>query len=220
MNRRSQMVLLLSATLMIGACAPSVAPTSAPTLPAVDTPTLPPSPSPSVTPLSPATLEPCPTGYTRYGGSEIAFSACYPEGWVVSAKRDVENEFTQVTFSPPADAVGAGLRFISVSAQPAAQGASDQDFIQEINNWLLQEYYDRLLLNPQLTEVDGYRGVDAAYEVRIVLQRRVVDLTRWITALRANGQSWFIEVAGRTEYRDELERMRAHFLTSFHVHGF
>jgi len=219
MNRSSRLVFVLSAALALVACAPAASPTGTATLPAVNTPTLPPSPSPSATPLSPATLEPCPTDYTRYGGSEIAFSACYPEGWVVSTKRDAETELTQVTFSPPADAVGAGLRFISVSAQPAPDDATDQEFIQEINNWLLLEYYDRLLLNPQLTEVDGYRAVDAAYEVRIVLQRLAVDLTRWITALRANDQSWFIEVAGRTEYRDELERMRAHFLTSFHVHA-
>jgi hypothetical protein len=217
MNRPSRAVLVLSAVLILAACAPSVAPTSTPGLPVADTPTLPPSPTPSATPVSPRTLEPCPVGYTRYGGSDIAFSACYPEGWVVSAKRDAENEFTQVTFSPPAGAEGAGLRFVSVSVQPAFENYTDEDFFQEIDNWLLLEYYDRLLVSPQLTEVDGRRAVHAAYEARIVLQRRVVDLTRWITALRANDLRWFIEVAGRTENRDELERMRAHFLASFHI---
>ena len=217
MNRPSRIGWILSAVLVLVACAPLAAPTSTPTLPAVDTPTSLPSPAPSATPVDPGAPGPCPTGHTLYGGSEITFSACYPEGWVVSAKRDAENEFTQVTFSPPAGAEGAGLRFISVSVQPAFEIYTDQDFLKEINNWLLQEYYDRLLLNPQLVEVDGYRAVDAAYEARVVLQRGVVDLTRWITALRANDLRWFIEVAGRTENRDELERMRAHFLASFLV---
>lgn len=221
MNRPSRAVLILSAVLVLAACAPAAAPTRTATLPAADTPTALPSPSTTVptraTPESALTLGPCPTGYTRYGGSEIAFSACYPKGWVVSAKWDVENEWTQLTFSPPAEVEGAGLRFISVTVQPASETDTDQDFLQEIENWLLLEYYDRLLLNPQVTEVDGYRAVDAAYEVRLVLQRRVVDLTRWITALRANDLHWFIEVAGRTENRDELERLRGQFLASLHV---
>jgi len=216
MNQRPTIAVALCVLLVLAACGPATAPTSAPTM-AVDTPTPPPSPTASATPVSGGVDGGCPAGYTLYGGSDLAFSACYPQGWVVSSQRDAENEFTRVTFSPPSGVEGAGLRFVSVSTQPAIAGYTDQDFIQEIDNWLMQEYYDRLLLNPQITEVGGYRAVDAAYEARIALQRRVLDLTRWVTALRANDQRWFIEVAGQTQNRDELERMRARFLTSFHV---
>jgi hypothetical protein len=145
----------------------------------------------------------------------MGFSACYPEGWLVSTSEDPSSELMRVAFNPPEGSRGAGLRFISVSTTPALPAFTDEEFLQEIDDWLQQEYYQRLLTQPHIILVDEHRAVDAAYEARVVLGREVVDMTRWVTALRAHDQRWFIDVAGRTQYREELERIRAQFLAYF-----
>jgi hypothetical protein len=147
----------------------------------------------------------------------MGFSACYPEGWLLSTSEDPEFELLRVTFSPPQNSKGAGLRFITVSTTPALPIFTAEEFLQEIDNWLQQEYYQRLLTQPHIVLVDEHNAVDAAYETRVVLGREVVDVTRWVTALRAHGRRWFIDVAGRTQYREEIEGIRAQFLTHFRV---
>jgi hypothetical protein len=148
---------------------------------------------------------------------KVGFAACYPEDWLVAKQEDRAAELVRVTFSPPSGAEGAGLRYVSVSTSPAFADGTAEDFVQEINNWLRQEYYRRLLSPPGFLTIDGHKAVDAAYESQVVLGRQVADITRWVTAFRAHDQRWFIDVAGRSESRDELERIRAQFLAHFRV---
>jgi hypothetical protein len=153
-----------------------------------------------------------------YVDYEAGFVACYPTNWVVVTQREgADSDLTKVTFSPAAGAAGAGLRYVSVTTTPALEDFTDEEFLQEINNLLREEYYRRLLAEPRFVTVDQRRAVDAAYEARVVLGRQVVDLTRWVTAFRANDRRWFIDFAGRTESRGELERIRAQFLVHFRV---
>jgi hypothetical protein len=51
----------------------------------------------------------------------------------------------------------------------------------------------------------------------VVLGREVVDITRWVTAFRAHRKRWFIDVTGRTEYRDDIEGIRGQFLAHLKV---
>jgi hypothetical protein len=152
-----------------------------------------------------------------YVDSQVGFVACYPMGWVVSKQEEADTELSRVTFSPAAGAAGSGLRYASVAASPALAEFTDEDFLQDMDNWLRQEYYRRLLTTPRLITVDEHRAVDASYEAQVILGRQVVDVTRWVTVFRAHDQRWFLDFAGRTEFRDELERIRAQFLVHFRV---
>jgi hypothetical protein len=123
----------------------------------------------------------------------------------------------RVDFTAPPGSQGAGLRFIAVSTSPALQDWTDEEFLQDIDNWLRQEFYQRLLAQPHIVMVDEHRAVNAAYEARVVLGREVVEITRWVTAFRAHGKRWFIDVTGRTEYRDDIEGIRGQFLAHLKV---
>ncbi len=203
MDRRFGFACLLALLLLPSACdrPPKLTPTFTPTI----------APYPAPTPL------PCPDGYKLYADNEMGFSACFPLDWVLSKKRDPENRLTRVSFNAPAGTTGAGLRFISVSVSPAVPASSEEQVLQEMNNWLLQEYYQALLTRPRFILVDGRRSVDAGYEATVVLGREAVKVTRWVTILLAEDQQWFVDVAGRSEYRDELEQLRSQFLSSFHL---
>ena len=219
MNQGSSLTRILVITVLLAGCSSAGTPVPTPTR------TVEPTPLPNLTQvlLPTATLATvrtpllCPTGYTTYLDNDLGLSSCYPQGWVVSRSQDQENEVVRVSFSPPAGTTGAGLRFVSVTVSPAMPFFTDQGFLQEISNWLLLEYYDRMLFEPQIVLVDDHKAVEVAYEARVVLGREVARVTRWVTALRAHDRRWFIDVAGRTQYRDELERLRAQFLAHFHV---
>jgi hypothetical protein len=214
MSSRSRLKGIFVILILVGACVP-VAPTIETPVPtASHTPTA--LPSPTAVATSPIPAE-CPVGYSLYTNNNMGFSACYPDGWLVIGREDPENELKLVTFVAPAGTEGAGLRSVSVTVTPVIAGYSDADFLQEIDNWLLQEYYDRLLSRPQIIDLDAHKAVDAGYEARVVLGREVVEVTRWVTALRAHDQRWFIDSVGRSQHRDELETIRAQFLSSLHI---
>jgi hypothetical protein len=219
MPRPTAMLYALIMLMLLSACAPAPTatrvPTSRPRITVLQSPTLAVSvtetPEPTPLPLT------CPAGYSLHADARMGFSACYPEGWLVLTQEDPEVELVRVAFNPPEGSRGAGLRFIPVSTTPALPVFTDEEFLQEIDNWLQLEYYQRLLTQPQIILLDQHKAVDAAYETRVVLGREVVDVTRWVTALRAHDRRWFIEVAGRTQYREELERIRAQFLAYFRI---
>ena len=217
MSHRSNSICILAMLLIVSACAPSATPAPA------ATPTLPPTPtavvSPTASPVPGTTPLPCPSGYGLHVDADMGLSACYPTGWAISKRVDHETELTRVDFTAPApdSSTRAGLRFISVSVSPAIPVSSDTDFLREINNWLIQEYYRRLLHRPDIIEVDGRKAVDAGYEATVVLGREVVEVTRWVTVFRVEDRQWFIEVAGRSQYRDELEEIRNQVLSGFHL---
>ena len=210
MNLRFQLVYILVILVVLSACVPSPMPT--PTL--VHTPTVVPSPTATAQPV--ATALPCPFDYHLRVDAEMGFSACYPVGWSVSKRYNPDTGVTRMDFTAPADTdTRARLRFASVSVLPAAPFSSDEEFLREINNWLRQEYYRRLLTRPDLIEVDGRKAVDAGYEAVVVFGREVVEVTRWVTAFLVEDQQWFIEVAGRSQYREELEEIHSKFLSHF-----
>jgi hypothetical protein len=219
MLRPTRIRCALIMLVLLGACAPAPTATRVPTSPPKIT--VLPSSTPAVqatdTPApTPAPLN-CPVGYSLHVEAAMGFSACYPEGWLIVTSEDPQSELMRVTFNPPQGSRGAELRFISVSTTPALPAFTDEEFLQQIDNWLQQEYYERLLTQPHIILVDEHRAVDAAYEARVVLGREVVDMTRWVTALRAHDRRWFVDVAGRTQYRDELEHIRAQFLAYFRI---
>jgi hypothetical protein len=219
MLRPSRIFCAFMVLMLLSACGPTPTatrvPTPRPRITVVPSATV--AVSATETPVPTPLPLTCPAGYTLHVDARMGFSACHPEGWLVSTREDPEFELLRATFSPPEDSKGAGLRFIAVSTTPALPIFTDEEFLQEIDNWLQQEYYRRLLTRPHIVWVDQHKAVDAAYEATVVLGREVVDVTRWVTALRAHGQRWFIDVAGRTQYRGELERIRAQFLAHFRV---
>ncbi|UCC75533.1 MAG: hypothetical protein JSW37_08380 [Anaerolineales bacterium] len=214
MSSRSRLLGIFVILILFGACAPAAPTIQTPVPTASHTPTAVPSPTAAATVPVPAQ---CPDGYSLYDNTNMGFSVCYPDGWLIIGREDQENELKLVTFVAPAGTEGAGLRSLSVAVTPVIAGYSDADFLQEIDNWLLLEYYDRLLTAPRIIDLDAHRAVDAAYEARVVLGREVVDVTRWVTALRAHDQRWFIDFVGRSQYRDELETIRGQFLSSLRI---
>ncbi len=215
MPRRLGLCAIITAALLI-ACAPAITPATTPAPTARPTHTRMPSPAPVATPTATVSVVPtpvvCPAGYSLHVNDQMGFYACYPSDWLVSKREYPDSELLRVDFSAPAGSRGAGLRFIAVSSSPALEEWTDDEFLQDIDNWLRQEFYQRLLEQPHLDMVDEHRAVDAAYEARVVMGREVVDITRWVTAFRAHDKRWFIDVTGRTEYRDEVERIRGQFL--------
>ncbi len=214
MSSRSRLWGMFVILILLGACAPAAPTIQIPVPTASRTPTAVPSPTAVATVPVPAE---CANGYRLYVNRDMGFSACYPDGWLIIGREDRENELKQVTFAAPAGTEGAGLRSLSVAVTPVIAGYSDADFLQEIDNWLLQEYYDRLLTQPQIIDLDAHKAVDAAYEARVVLGREVVEVIRWVTALRAHDQRWFIDFVGRSQYRDDLETIRGQFLSSLRI---
>lgn len=216
MPRRSIIFCLMIMAILLIACSPAITPATMPAPTARLTLTRMPSPTPVASPTATVAVAPtpmtCPAGYSLHVDDEMGFYGCYPSDWSVSRLEYPDSEFMRVDFSAPAGSRGAGLRFIAVSTSPALQDWTDEEFLQDIDNWLRQEYYQRLLVQPHIDMVNEHRAVDAAYEARVVLGREVVEITRWVTAFRAHGRRWFIDVAGRTEYRDEVERIRGQFL--------
>jgi len=214
MSSRSRLLGISVILILLGACVASAPTVQTPVPTASHTSTAVPSPTAVVTVSVPAE---CANGYRQYVNNDMGFSACYPDGWLIIGREDRENELKLLTFVAPAGTEGAGLRSLSVTVTPVIAGYSDVDFLQEIDNWLLQEYYDRLLTRPQIIDLDAHKAVDAAFEARVVLGREVVEVTRWVTALRAHDQRWFIDFVGRSQYRDQLEVIRAQFLSSLRI---
>jgi len=214
MSPRSRLLGISVILILLGACVPSAPTVQTPVPTVLHTSTAVPSPTAVVTVSVPAE---CANGYRQYVNNDMGFSACYPDGWLIIGREDRENELKLLTFAAPAGTEGAGLRSLSVTVTPVIAGYSDVDFLQEIDNWLLQEYYDRLLTRPQIIDLDAHKAVDAAFEARVVLGREVVEVTRWVTALRAHDQRWFIDFVGRSQYRDQLEVIRAQFLSSLRI---
>jgi hypothetical protein len=216
MNLRFELVYILVILVVLSACVPSPMPTPVSTPTLVHTPTVVPSPTATAQPA--ATALPCPLDYHLHVDAGMGFSACYPTGWSISKRYNPDTGVTRMDFTAPADTnTRAGLRFASVSVSPAAPFSSDEEFVREINNWLLQEYYRRLLTYPDIIEVDGRKAVDAGYEAAVVLGREVVEVTRWVTAFWVEDRQWFIEVAGRSQYREELEEIHSKLLSHFHL---
>jgi len=220
-RNRLALVLCTMVVLAASACAPAATPTVVPepTHPATPSPVPSPTTLPLVTPTPYPPLETlaCPIEYTRYVARDLGFAACYPTGWIITRQEDTENSLTRVNFLAPQGSRGAGLRALSVTTRPAVPGLTDDDFINEINHWLLQEYYDQLLARPRIIDVAGHRAVDAAYRAKVTLGREVVDVTRWVTVLTVGQRRWFVDLVGRTEYRAELEHIRGQFLAHLHI---
>ena len=167
-----------------------------------------------------AAAEPCPTGYTWHSDSEMAFSACYPSGWSVKKAADLGGG-AWVTFSAPTEdgSSRTSLRFISVSASPAASAQSDEQLLSTMNRWLEEQYIRELLTVPHLVAVGGHTAVEAGYEARAVFGREVVSVSCWVTSFVDGGQQWLVEVAGRSAFRSELEVIRSLFLSHLRLEG-
>lgn len=209
MNHRSKLVCLLALAVLAGALA------SWPVL-AESGSLLRYAPAGSTTAAGSTELaaaEPCPTGYTRHSDREMAFSACYPSGWSVNTAADLGG--ARVTFSAPTEdgSSRSSLRFISVSASPGDSAQSDEQLLSTMNRWLEEQYIRELLTVPHLVAVGGHTAVETGYEARAVFGREVVSVTRWVTSLVYGGQQWFVEVAGRSAFRSELEVIRSLFLS-------
>lgn len=217
MNLQSKHVCILAIVVLLSACAPTAPTIRMPSPTLLHTPTA--LSSSTTTPQPAATALPCLPGYGLHVDIQMGFSACYPTGWSISRRQDLGPALTHVDFTAPApdSSTRAGLRFVSVSVSPAIPVSSDAEFLREINNWLIQEYHQRLLRRPDRIEVDGWKAVDAGYEATVVFGREVVEVTRWVTVLRVEDQQWFIEVAGRSQYREELDRIRSQLLSRFHL---
>nr|MBC7245197.1 hypothetical protein [Chloroflexota bacterium] len=216
MNSRSILACLLAILVLMSACSPLVMPTPTPVPipPAMPSPTVPATTTAAKPVLTPSV---CPLGYALYSDHVMGFFACYPDGWLIAKKEDPDAQLIMVSFNAPAGTKDAGLRFISVSTSPAITDYSDEDFLREITHWLTQEYYEQFLIYPQTVLIDDRKAVEAVYSARVVLGREVVEVTRWISAFQSYGQRWFIEVAGRAEYRNELEQIHAQFLAHLRV---
>jgi hypothetical protein len=209
MKRPIRALLTLAFWCFVAAC--DRPPTSTPTPTVSFAPTASPAPTATLAPAS------CAAPYQHYRSSSVGFNACYPVEWMALEQPVDEPGVRRVSFQPPPGAEGAGLRFVAVAVSPATAGLAEEEFLQQVDNWLRQEFYRALLSRPHFEQVGARRAVSAGYEATVVLGRQAVPITRWITVLRSDSEQWFIEVAGRSEFRQELESIRAAFLQSFRL---
>lgn len=196
--------------LLLSACAPAPAPTQTPT----HTPTQVPA-TPTATPE--AGSSPCPTDYVSRVDTRMGFSACYPVGWAFTEFEDPENQMKRINFIAPASASStrSELKFISVSVVPRSGESSDEALLKTIAKWLDEEYPQGLITSA--VWVDEQEAIEVTHEGTLILGREVLEVTRWMTVFVADDQEWEIEVAGRSDYRQELEQVHDQFLARFHI---
>jgi hypothetical protein len=135
MKRFILALLALALGSLLAGCdrPPAPLPTSTPAI----GPTASPGPTPTLTPAG------CGARYQVYQSSSAGFSACYPVEWLASEKAVDENGVRRVSFQPKPGAEGAGLRFVTVAVSPATAGLTEEEFLQQVDNWLRQEFYRR-----------------------------------------------------------------------------
>gem|GEM_PF-1636693 len=193
--------------------------TARPTATSVPTAT----PMPTATPIPAATPSPtalsCSAGYDLHTNAQLGFSACYPTGWVVSQHEDQEHAMRGVSFVPPTmDAdTGVGFKIITVSISPGITGSNEEEILKAIALQLIRKYEKVLLGWPYDVLVDGRKAVEANYEITTLSGSEVMKVTGWEATFVASGRQWTISVAGRSEYRAELEDIHNQFLSHFHL---
>ncbi len=201
-KHRLWLICILVLLAGLSACVPSHAPTSthAP-------------PTPTATATTAPTASTCPAGYDPHVDTLIGFSACYPAGWVRSQREDRENQTRWVDYATPASGTGSELKFVSVRVAPRMADSTDDALLKTVAKWLTQEFPQGLITSALL--VDGQEAIEVRHEATLVLGREVLGVTAWTAVFLARDQQWEIEVAGRSEFREELERIHDQFLPHF-----
>ncbi len=169
------------------------------------------------TPSSPPILLPtCLPTYSRVVDEGIGFLACYPEGWAVSKREDGNEDLRRVSFSQPAQDGGIpGFRSISLTVSPHQLGASDDEVLRSLSQWLVAEGDMRLRTRPHLITVDGHKAADVSFTTSVALGRAIVHLAGRTTIIVQDGYQWVIESAAAVDIQDETEATHEHFLETF-----
>ena len=149
----------------------------------------------------------------------MGFSACYPAGWLVAEHEDPEQATRWVDLDEPTSdrSTGEGLKLISVRVSPNLTGSIGEEFLNAAAIALIDKYSGVLVGWPRVVEVDGREAVAANYEHTVPYQTGPVEVVGWETVLLADEQQWTIEVAGRREYREELEGIHNEFLSHLDI---
>jgi len=119
-----------------------------------------------------------------------------------------------VDFTPPGS-IDRESKFVSVRVSPAT-ASSEEEALDSMALWLIRRYDEALLGWPQLVWVDGRKGAEVKYEELVFLEAPV-QFTGWTTMFQAEDREWLIEVAGRSEHRQEMEGIHGQFVSLFHV---
>jgi hypothetical protein len=164
----------------------------------------------------------CPDGYDFHVDTNVGFSVCYPAGWVISEFEEPEESRTIFVFdSPSMDAqTGAGFKMIVVQISPNT-ASSEEEALTIAAEQLTENFGEVLLDPPHDVTLDGRRAVEATFEILLAFgeeeAEEIIESFWWETVSVTDDKQWVIRLAGRSEYRQELEAIHGELLSHFHV---
>jgi hypothetical protein len=173
-----------------------------------------PSPTPTVAPVSLA----CPSHYEEHLDVPHGYSMCFPVGWLKDEDLDTERGVFWQFFSSPVtgDTLKDFMR-ITVGIIPGIQGVpgpSDDEFVRIVAEWVTDNH-QQALAEPKAVLISGHKAVEFAYEGKDVFGGELQRLTGWSAWLATSDRMFFIEVAGYSERRVEIERLYREMIPRF-----